>query len=785
MKSKIDLRAAIFFALVTGIAACAPHDNLPHVQPDDVPTDVDIADDVDVPDAGDRDLDDGVVHFDTGVPGDALDDATDSDVVPPLNCDGPLKPFYCPCESNAQCQTGFCITVDDPDVARRCSRVCVDECEFDWECRSLGGGDPVFLCQPPLQTLCRACTQNSNCETIGSLCVTFPDGRFCGKDCSIDANSCPADNVCQAITNDLGQTIGNQCVPASGSCQCPVGTDYTSDPANCGFCTNACSFFGAESLCTTGTCALGKCLPDFMNLNGVAEDGCEYACTAVEGEDWPDAVCNGSDCDQDCDGIDGSWNRGVFVNVAAGPRGDGTPETPLRTITAGIAAAVTLGRDHVYIASGNYVEEVTLVDGVSIFGGYSNDGLWRRDITRNRTHLSNGAGLGSIRVVIADGIDSHRTVVDGLDVTAGNNGNTGGSSYGIWIRNSSEVLEIVRVTAVGGNGGGGASGADGSPGSDGVIGQPGSSTDSVSTGISGSCNNCNCTNFNTNGGKGGASGTNQCSGSPDAAGGRGGNSGCGEGGGDPKPQAGSASSGGASGGVAPSAKSNGNGGQPGGDGGRGSHGDGGTAGGTVSTQGFWTGNSGGTGGRGNNGVGGGGGSGGGGHDNGFWSCASWGGGGGGGGSGGCGGTSGTRGTAGGGSFGVFIHNASPTLRDCDFGHRNGGNGDRGGTGSGGGLGKSGGGGGGKCDGAGVGGGGGRGGAGGRGGNGGGGGGGVAYGVYLSGTSDPVCVNLRFDATSGTGGLGGAGGDNISGVPAGSKGADGTYADKSGTSGRCR
>jgi hypothetical protein len=70
-----------------------------------------------------------------------------------------------------------------------------------------------------------------------------------------------------------------------------------SDPANCGACGNICSVAHAIPTCAAGKCGRGDCLPGYLDLNGMAEDGCEYGCTVTQAGT---EVCDG--VDNDCDG---------------------------------------------------------------------------------------------------------------------------------------------------------------------------------------------------------------------------------------------------------------------------------------------------------------------------------------------------------------------------------------------------------------------------------------------------------------------------------------------------
>ena len=715
-----------------------------------------------------------IIMFDTE-PGDT---APEVDVPAPTCADNP-KPFFCPCDVNTQCESSYCIAVDEAEVSHRCSRTCQTECPNGWECKGIGGaGDPVFICQPPIDTLCEACEQDSDCQAVGAKCITFEDGKYCGRDCQTQQNSCPAGYQCNEIINDLGQIDAYQCVRTSGSCNCPDGTDYSSDPANCGYCGNACIYTHGIPGCASETCRLDGCEDAWKNLNAVDSDGCEYACTYTSADDWPDGTCNSeNDCDQNCDGIDGDYLRAIFVAPYGTNEAIGAPYDPVSSIGRALQLAGG-AKDHIYVAAGGYNESVTLMEGISIFGGYSPDGKWVRNVGQYKTTISWSSGTNSVRTVIANGIDAARTVLDGVEVLSGTNANPSGSSYAIWVKDSTSALEIVSVSVVGGAGGPGQAGTPGSPGGDGVKGGDASEAPDSDDG---------CDEQSLYGSQGGAAGPNQCGGGTSAAGGGGGAAGCID---DSAfdndridPLKGGDSAGGATGGPAPGPGGNGNNGTGGSNGPNGTNGNAGAAGGSTDGGGLWQASHGSDGGPATNGIGGGGGSGGGG------SCCAgtlvnqgqWGGGGGGGGSGGCGGGRGTGGRGGGSSFGLFLYNASPRIINSALGHKDGGNAGRGGLGGSGGGGRGGGNGIAGFDGAGRGGNGAGGGNGGRGGHGGGGAGGLAFGLYLAGSSDPSCSNLTFNpvGTTGQGGIGGVGGDE-----AGNRGPDGASGERNASSGSC-
>ncbi|MGM0576347.1 MAG: hypothetical protein ACQEXJ_11505 [Myxococcota bacterium] len=658
-------------------------------------------------------------------------------------CEDEVRPFGCACDFNIDCISGWCIQAETGTAASICTEICGEEtCPDGFNCTQIaGGGDPVFICVPESQFICEPCAEHADCGGPDDLCLEIDGGMHCTQDCSDQDRPCPEGYECAEITDEDDFVIGEQCLPATGSCTCGPEVDLQTDPDNCGSCQHACDFDHGVADCVAGDCVLGACEEGWVDLNGDPADGCEYECTWTSDTDLPDAFGE----DADCDGIDGEIERAVFVAPWGSATAAGTREDPLGDIGKGIAKADPEGRDHVYVAAGTYTDRVEAADGISVYGGYAEDGTWRRDPALHETIISvdTPEEAGPVRAVVMEDLDAP-TVFGGLTIQAGNNTNSGGSSYGVWMRNVTSDVQLVRSRVVGGSGGPGAQANGGSKGGDGAKGQKGSDGET----------DCRCNEFETFGGKGGAAGPSTCE------------DGVGAGGKGAKGSCGSDSAGGGS--DSPDGTPGGGpeqDGDDGADGADGAHGDGGFAGGEVTDAGLWKGAPGEVGEAGGPGLGGGGGGGGDGRKTGFLhECTLsfsgegiWGGGGGGGGSGGCGGTPGGAGGAGGGSFGVFVVDGSPTLVDNVLSHKSGGNGGNGGVGGAGGLGKAGGAGGGGEDGSGSGGAGGTGGDGGRGGNGGGGAGGVAWALYVAGSGTPTCQDNTYEPL-GAGGLGGVGGD---------------------------
>jgi len=465
----------------------------------------------------------------------------------------------------------------------------------------------------------------------------------------------------------------------------------------------------------------------------------------------------------------------IYVSAAM-PSSDsypGTENAPKQSIQAAVDAAISTGAA-VFIDGGTYKESLTVTSGVSrIVGGFNRSAGWTQD-TSKATSLQGGA-----TAVTLSGV-SNSLSIENLSISASNNTETGGSSYGILVLDSPAVTisgctvtsglggqgslgESKPVGTAGGNGGAGGAGCE-YPGGIGC-----DSCDQPGGGDGGVVAVCSIGgNLYGSGGGGFGGGGGSCDSDTTSGSGSGGNDGAFDANG-----SGVGGSGGG-GGQGCSSPSSAVGGSPGTNGASGTNGGAGADFGTVAGDGGYAPSDGSGGTDANPGGGGGGAAGGGGgnHD-----CDSYGGGGGGGGSGGCGGEGGTGGGGGGGSFPIWINATSGTVSiiSTHLSPGRGGDGGNGGSGGAGGPGGSGGAGGGGEDDSLAGATGGHGGAGGQGGHGGGGGGGPSVGIACAGGATVTCSDLAF--SSGTGGSGGE--------SAGNKGAPGLGANAYGcTDMRC-
>lgn len=630
------------------------------------------------------------------------------------------------------------------------------------------------------------CSGTNGLACLGGFCVptnkpmNCDDGIPCTNDsCDVNTNACthkaadsncPASSYCDPKLNCV-QTL--TCSPGDSVCD-RLNIDACDGQYSCDAAKKYCvkadkpcpDRTNAATTCTAsgGAPSCGwACNATYFDLNGdlsvappAASNGCE--CKSTDPNDRPTLA----NIDGNCDGIVGNIAGAIFVDTLTGNDGNaGTMASPKKTIQAAmsIAAAAVPTKD-VYVSKGTYPETVTMIAGVSVFGGYDAATAWSR-ATTNVTAIASNTSVG----VLAGGL-SKLTELQSVSVSAqnatGRDAQGGGnSSYGILVVNSSAGFTINGCTVSAGTGTSGADTANGGFGSDGQPGGPAvnaaqgsGGTSACATGGSGGTGVSGLT-----AGKTGGTGTTAAGGGGGASGGSGGTSGtC---------NTVSASNGGSAPAV----------GGFGGQGNPGSNGNPGANFGSFDALGTYTPANGGAGvtaGRPGGGGGGGGSGGGTQHGCGFANlscCDSTSGGGGGGGGGGCGGQLAGGGHGGGGSFGIVSVASNVQVLQTKMTTRTGGAGGNGGNGGPGGGGGAGGAGGNNTSAgnhpAGNGATGSSGGSGGQGGGGSGGSGGPSVCIAYKGTS-PTSVGTT--CTLGGNGSGGNGGTNgLSSAPRGTDG----------------
>ena len=618
------------------------------------------------------------------------------------------------------------------------------------------------------------CTTDT-CDTTTNKCVYVPN----------DAN-CPAGQYCDVTMNCVAML---PCTPGDGVCDrldttacaglwaCGASNYCVHEPAPCPARANATTTCGTMPvdggvLADAGQTADGGSIPaecswacnmGYVDANGDLDapigqmsNGCECQDTnPIDLPDYPNFA------DTNCDGIDGTVADAIFVDTMTGnDTNPGTMALPKKTIQAGVnaagAASSPMGfpspHKDVYVSLGTYSEHVSMVNGVSIYGGYDAATKWSRSLS-NETLLASPDNVGITASGLAHAFSIQLFTITTPTSTTGTAPNGGGqSAYGIQILSCSGGVTVQGCSIAPGPGA--AAPTMQSSGAAGAIGAGGGNASNESQGGGGS------SSCGANGGPGGAgvgninNGANGSAGTTLPGGGQGGPGGIG----------------GSSGNCSLlTAGGGGNGNPPSTNGINGTFGVNamlGPAIGTTDAQGNYLPASGVPGvSAGEPGGGGGGGGSGGGtqHGCGFLDdscCESDSGGGGGGGGGGCGGAAGGGGFGGGGSIAILVVSSSLNSSSNTMSPGKGGAGGPGGEGGLGGSGGGGGAGGANTNAgdhaAGNGASGAQGGSGGKGGGGSGGAGGPSACFAYSGTT-PISAGDTCNASSG--GAGGAGGGN--------------------------
>ncbi|MEZ4268085.1 MAG: MopE-related protein [Myxococcota bacterium] len=422
-----------------------------------------------------------------------------------------------------------------------------------------------FQCIPDAVNTCQACAADENCLGEGAGCTAIGEGTFCTAACTVEAD-CDAGFVCQ----DVGKA-SKQCVPASGSCTCDgTNTDlsracaqiYTPpNPAlpaytckgtqqcttagwgscdvpselcdgldnncdgtidetykdasgaytsvqHCGGCNISCLALAvpnADPSCSTSsavpTCSF-KCKGGYEDVDGLTDNGCE--CLPMAGEDLA-----GDGVDSNCDGIDGDLHGAIFVAKNGDNNAPGSREEPMLTISAALQRAFATGKRDVYVATGVYSENVVLIEGIGLFGGYSSDFFRRNTVTFETAIIGQdptSAAPGAVTAVGLGGTGAaEATILDGFTVFGANAANVAGAnSYAVYLRNVGAKVEVRKNRIFGGAGGNGIAGAPGVDGFDGPGGGAGLGVKDVGKFGAGNVRTCSDAADSLVGGAGGA-----------------------------------------------------------------------------------------------------------------------------------------------------------------------------------------------------------------------------------------------------------------------------------------
>jgi hypothetical protein len=116
---------------------------------------------------------------------------------------------------------------------------------------------------------------------------------------------------------------------------------------------------------------------------------------------------------------------GVFVSASKGtPAGDGSRTSPLKSVSAAIAAAKSSGR-RVYACAETYDEVLTLADGIAVFGYFDCGSSWKVGATR-ATIAPKTEGVAARAASIGK-----PTRIEGFEIKAADATTPGGSSIGL------------------------------------------------------------------------------------------------------------------------------------------------------------------------------------------------------------------------------------------------------------------------------------------------------------------------------------------------------------------
>lgn len=337
---------------------------------------------------------------------------------------------------------------------------------------------------------CSAC--NNNCKAKWSPTVQHANGG-----CRLGMGRMPLCSIISCTTDripgggtcrvDADCTNGRSCNQAYHQCTkpCVSGTCGTGEQCVNGFCSPTCTTdaecvaaLGAPSTCQ-GTCGVSY---QFVNADLDETNGCE--CAALGTVDEPDLFPTYPQpglpaLDRNCDSVDGTVSSALFVwSLSASSQG--TRAAPFRTITEAVRAFRPGVHSAIFVAQGTYVEQVVLLDGVSVYGGYSSD-FAHRDVILFPTLIEAAEPTTATRgTVNAENLRA-RTVfagftVRGYDVISRPQpGDAAKNSYGVYVRNSPGLV-IQNNHVVGGRGGDGAPALPGVAGSNGGQGRNGSPT---------------------------------------------------------------------------------------------------------------------------------------------------------------------------------------------------------------------------------------------------------------------------------------------------------------------
>ena len=427
-----------------------------------------------------------------------------------------------PCTNNQDCLVpgSECL---DLGVENVCGRECSATSPYGPDCPT------GFACN------------GGQCTPTGNTCIcgtsTVGLERSCPTGDCIGIQVCEEDNDVYAFTSCSAEgVIPEVCDGEDNDCDGQVDEGFVNDAGayttdeHCGGCYNNCLLLWTEAehhatgACVSESCEIAACTTEtlngvtyeWVNVNEQAGDGCE--CRRVQGnlsEDLPDRVflTAGTNTpafptvetayeDANCDGVDGVIGDALFVTSAAPAGGNGSLETPFRTIGAAMDAAPLAGKQFILVAGGAYEENITLTEGLKLHGGYAPDFLSRNIVTFVTEIRGQGPTQNAPGTINAIALNGDETVVSGFLITGADATGIGETSYSVYVRNSSSLF-LANNRIVGGSGSPGSPGYSGEIGY-GLLGANGSQLEGNNGLNAGSCVSGNCIGKSKNGGQAGA-----------------------------------------------------------------------------------------------------------------------------------------------------------------------------------------------------------------------------------------------------------------------------------------
>ena len=259
--------------------------------------------------------------------------------------------------------------------------------------------------------------------------------------------SCAGGTLGEPCSTDADCDTGQVCNPSTMVCWAPdidTGVDGGATPTDGPQPTDGNVSSDGPVVMNDGTVASDGVVCTDADDDGVTD--CAGDCDDSDPSTYPGApeVC-GDGIANDCAGAPDAGCGGLGTYVAPPPLGDdanpGTQAMPVATIGQGMSNAMTIGGGvDVFVAAGTYSEDVTMVEGISLHGGYESAG-WTPSPAANVTTIRPSTDAG---VLFPHGI-TRATSIDGFTITA--HGGLSGSAAVTVMDSSSPVIENDVISA--------------------------------------------------------------------------------------------------------------------------------------------------------------------------------------------------------------------------------------------------------------------------------------------------------------------------------------------------